>query len=114
MLFFTGWSRFWSDKQKYRNPDADNLPIFPSLDPKVANYLLEKDIIGIGIDTLSPDRGDSEFLVHSLLLGARKIIIENIANLDAVSACGAYIGVFPLKIKNATESPVRMVAWVKS
>jgi hypothetical protein len=42
-------------------------------------------------------------------LGAGKILIENVANLDAMNPTGDFLMALPLKIKHGTESPVRLV-----
>jgi len=101
----TGWAAFWHDKRKYHN----NLK-FPVLSKQAAEYLLERDIAGLGIDTLSPDRPDSGYPVHEILLSHKKYIIENVANLDLLSETGSWAIALPMKIKNATEAPMRLVA----
>ena len=75
VLFYTGWSKYWNEPSKYHN----NLS-FPSVSKEVATVLLQKQIAGIGIDTLSPDSDEQgSFFVHSILLGANKYIVENVA-----------------------------------
>lgn len=106
IIFHTGWSKYWEDKKKYRN----NLK-FPSVHESTAKVLLDRDVAGIGIDTLSPD-SENSFPVHRIILGGGKYIVENIANLDEVPSVGAKILVMPLKIKGGTESPIRLVALI--
>lgn len=106
VIFNTGWSKHWKDKEKYRN----NLK-FPSIHESTAKVLLDKEIAGIGIDTISPD-SENSFPVHRIMLNAGKYIVENVANLDEVPSLGAKILVMPLKMKEATESPIRLVALV--
>jgi len=74
--------------------------------------LLERSIAGIGIDTLSCDRGDQGFPVHRVILGAGKYLVENIANAKELPPTGGRILVLPLKLKHGTEAPVRLVAFV--
>ncbi len=105
-LIYTGWSKHWNDPQKYRN----NL-VFPTISQEAAQYLLDKDIVGLGIDTLSPDKPETGFTTHNILLGADRYIVENVANADTLPSVGATIMVMPLKIK-ATESPVRLCAFM--
>jgi len=40
------------------------------------------------------------------------LIVENLANLDKIKSSKFYVVVLPLKLKNATGSPVRAVAFV--
>lgn len=105
VIFNTGWGKFWEDKDKYRN----NLK-FPSVHENTAKLLLERNIAGIGIDTLSPDSTGNAFPVHRIILGAGKYIVENVANVDSLPPVGAKVYVMPLKIKEGTESPIRLVA----
>jgi kynurenine formamidase len=100
----TGWERHWNDPEKYRN----NL-LFPSVSADAAELLLERGIVGVGIDTLSPDREEDGFPVHKLILGAGKYVVENAANLSALSPQGNFIMVLPIKIKEGTEAPIRLI-----
>lgn len=104
VIIYTGWDKFWPTPEQYRN----NL-MFPSISKEAAEYLVEKDIAGIGIDTLSPDRPDSGFPVHNAILGAGKYIVENVANAKALSPVGAYSLALPIKIQDGTEAAIRLV-----
>ena len=106
VLIHTGWDRFWSDPEKYRNNYK-----FPSISREAAKYLVEKKIVGLGVDTLSPDFGDSDFPVHSILLRNNIYIVENIAHAGKMPPNGKVI-ILPLKGENLAEAPVRMIgAW---
>ncbi len=39
---------------------------------------------------------------------------ENVANLDQLPVTGAYIVALPMKIKNGSGGPLRIIAWVKN
>jgi kynurenine formamidase len=106
VLIYTGWERFWSQPEKYRN----NL-VFPGVSAEAADLLLTRNIVGLGIDTLSPDAGDQNFPVHQLILGAGKYIIENVANAKQLSPVGTRVIAAPLKMKDVTESPIRLIAF---
>jgi kynurenine formamidase len=108
VLFYTGWSRFWDEPKKYHN----NL-VFPSISAEAAEFLLQKNVSGIGIDTLSPDCDEKGSFVHSIMLGAHKYIIENVANLDLMPPTGAVLFIMPLKVAGAAESPIRLVGIVE-
>ncbi len=105
VIFHTGWDRFWGMPEKYVNSHRH-----PSVHVSTAEMLLSRDIAGIGIDTLSPDRGAEDFPIHRAILGAGKYIVENVANSKELSPTGAKILVLPMKIKDATEAPVRLIA----
>jgi len=107
----TGWSQYWNDPVKYRNPDEKGLLCFPSFNYSAAEVLLSRGISGIAIDTLSPDLGvNGHFPVHELFLGAGKYLIENVANAHLLPPIGAYGIVLPLKIAEGSEAPLRFVA----
>lgn len=105
VIFYTGWSKHWETPEKYHNQYA-----FPGVDPSTAELLLKRNIVGVGIDTFSCDTGKNGFPVHRAILGADKYLVENVANADKLPATGATVLVLPLKIKNATEAPLRLVA----
>lgn len=105
VIIHTGWGKFWNNPKKYRND-----LIFPTISAQAAELLLERIVVGIGIDTLSPDNEADGFSVHRLILGAGKYIVENVANAALISPIGAYAIALPLKIQDGTESPIRLIA----
>ena len=110
---YTGWSQHWNEPSKYRNADANGEVHFPSFNKKTAEILLDRDISGLAIDTLSPDVGlKGYFPVHELFLGAGKYLIENVANAHLLPPFGAYGIVLPLKVSKGAEAPVRFIAFI--
>lgn len=107
VLIKTGWERFWNSPEKYRNNH-----VFPSISVEAAHLLLERGVAALGIDTLSPDCPENGFKVHQAFLGNNKILIENAANLDAMPSSGSYIMALPIKVKDGTEAPVRLVGLI--
>jgi len=105
----TGWSKFWDTPMKYHNNH-----VFPSVSPDAATLLLERGVKALGIDTLSPDRPENGFKVHQIFLGAGKILIENVANLDNMPLINSFVIVLPIKIKDGTEAPIRLVGLIKN
>ena len=85
---------------------------FPGFLKETVDLLLKRGIVGVGIDTLSPDGSDMTFPVHHRLLGAGGYILENVANLDNVPEIGFYVAALPLRISEATESAIRCVAFI--
>ncbi|MBM3632002.1 MAG: cyclase family protein [Alphaproteobacteria bacterium] len=104
----TGWSEFWNTPLQYHNNH-----VFPSVSVEAAELLIERGVSAIGIDTLSPDRPEDGFKVHKTFLGADKIIIENVANLGSMPPTGSFVMVLPIKIKDGTEAPVRLVGLIE-
>jgi kynurenine formamidase len=103
----TGWDKFWMHPDKYRNNHA-----FPSISGSSAEFLLQRNIVGVGIDTLSPDRPESGYPVHGAVLGAGKYIVENIANCCDLPPVGSFILSLPIKAKGCTESAIRCIALI--
>ncbi|BDC34611.1 cyclase [Candidatus Dependentiae bacterium Noda2021] len=108
VIVHTGWSKFWHNKDAYRNVNQQGVMQFPTISSAAAELLLARGIAGIAIDTLSPDASESDFPVHRLLLGNGKYIIENLANAQKLTPVGALVCALPIKIQT-TESPVRVV-----
>lgn len=106
VMIRTGWGDFWGEPEKYRNNHK-----FPTVSSDVARMFLERNISGMGIDTLSPDHAENGFPVHKILLGAGKYIVENAANLHSLSPIGDFILALPIKVKEATEAPIRLVGF---
>ncbi len=108
VMIKTGWDKFWLEPEKYHNNH-----VFPSVSQEVAHLLLDRDVSVLGIDTLSPDRPEDGFKVHQAFLGSRKILIENVANLDSMPPIGSCVMVLPIKIQEGTEAPVRLVGLIR-
>lgn len=104
VIIYTGWDKRWAQPEKYRNEK-----IFPNISLEAAKLLLARDIVGLGIDTLSPDVFGSDFPVHQLMLGAGKYIVENVANANQLNPVGCYTFALPIKIEDGTEAPMRLI-----
>ena len=106
VIFCTGWQRnLQKDYYFTKNP---------GLSVSAAKYLASKKIGLIGIDSPSIDLGtDSKFSVHQIFAKKGMLIVENLANLEKIKSSKFHIVVLPLKLKNATGSPVRAIAFVE-
>lgn len=104
----TGWAKFWSNPEKYRNNH-----VFPSISLEAAEIMLERGVSALGIDTLSPDRPEDGFKVHHAFLSKEKILIENVTNLDSMPPIGNFVMILPIKIKDGTEAPVRIIGLIE-
>jgi kynurenine formamidase len=119
LLFSTGFARHWPDAKKYlgtdeRGPNAVAKLHFPGLHPDAARWLVaERTIKAVGLDTASIDYGQSTLFESHRILFERNIpAFENVAALDQLPATGAYIVALPMKIKDGSGGPLRIVAWV--
>ena len=103
VIFHTGWQKNIK-KQSYFLKN-------PGLAVSAAKYLTSKKINLVGIDSPSIDLGkDAKFSVHHILAKNGVLIVENLANLQKINSEKFHFIVAPLKLKNATGSPVRAIA----
>lgn len=112
VLVRTGWSERWPSRAEYMNADARGVMHFPGLSVDAARFLLQHaHPVGIGIDTFSIDYGPSEdFAVHRLTHSAGLYHLENVANLGKLPARGFTVIALPLKLRNGSGSPARVLA----
>lgn len=104
VFFHTGW-------QKNLKEDSYFLEN-PGLDKSAADYLVSKKTNLVGIDSPSIDLGrDESFPVHRIFSKNGVLIVENLANLQKIPSVCFYFTILPLKLKGATGSPVRAVAY---
>ena len=106
VIFYTGWQRNLQKKYYFTKN--------PGLSVSAAKYLASKKINLVGIDSPSIDLGkDSKFSVHQIFAKKGILIVENLANLEKIKSPKFHLVVLPLKLKNATGSPVRAIAFVE-
>ena len=106
VIFFTGWQRNLQQKYYFTKN--------PGLSVSAAKYLASKKIGLVGIDSPSIDLGtDSKFSVHQIFAKKGMLIVENLAGLEKIKSSKFHLVVLPLKLKNATGSPVRAIAFVE-
>ena len=120
VLFKTGYGQFYPDAEKYfgtaeKGVEAIAKLHFPGIDPKTAEWLVEHKVKAVGLDTPSIDYGQSkDFKTHQVLMGANIPAFENVANLEQLPATGAYVVALPMKIKNGSGGPLRIIAWISA
>jgi kynurenine formamidase len=109
----TGWHKRFQDPAKYLNADAEGVLHFPGFSAEAAKLLMERDVVGLGIDTLSLDHGISkDFATHKVVLAAGKYQVENLANLDDLPDVGATVVVAVLPVVDGTQAQARVLALV--
>jgi len=103
IFFFTTWQK----NLKKNNYFTEN----PGLNISSAKYLASKKINLVGIDSPNIDLGTNEsYNVHHILSENNILIVENLTNLNKIASKEFFFTILPLKLKNATGSPVRAVA----
>jgi kynurenine formamidase len=112
VAMYSGWDARIADTKRFLNADAKGTMHTPGFGGEAVKFLTEqRDIVGVGVDTLSLDLGTSTSPVaHLTALGAGKYGVEVIANLAAVPASGATVIVGAPKHLGGTGGPVRLYA----
>jgi len=103
VVFSTSWEKE-VDKDYYFSHS-------PGLSEDAAEYLINKKVNAVCIDSPSIDRGsDSNFPVHKLLLSREILIVENLCNLGKIDNQNFTLIMTPLKLSGASGSPIRAIA----
>lgn len=112
VMMYSGWESKWDDTAAFQNTGEDGLFHFPGFALDAIEFMLaERDVKGIGVDTLSLDIGASAtFDVHVTWLSAGKIGIEGVANLQALIGKQAMIVAGIPRFENGSGGPCRVLA----
>ena len=117
------WVLMRTDWSKRRGADYLNMqddgPHSPGPTPEGIRYLVEtRNIRGFGTETVGTDAGQGmhytpPYPAHFTLHGAGKYGLQCLCNLDKLPPVGAFLWAAPLKIKNGTGSPLRVMAMIE-
>jgi kynurenine formamidase len=116
LLYRTDWSKRPS-AEAYLNM-ADDGGHTPGWQPDAVSFLTdERNVVGIGTETVGTDAGQAAsqepmFPCHNLVHGSNKCGLAGLCNLDLLPAKGSIIIAPPLKIKQGSGSPARVLALV--
>jgi kynurenine formamidase len=93
-------------------------PHTPGPTPEVVKWLVEaRDVHGFGTETIGTDAGQAHHFVppypaHFYMHGKGRFGLQCLTNLDLLPPTGAVIFAAPLKIKQGSGSPLRVLALV--
>ena len=116
VLLNTGRAGLYPDRERYmgtaeRGEDAIGKLHFPGLSKEGAEFLVERRIGAVGIDTPSIDYGQSKtFEAHVTLMTNNIPAFENVADMSLLPPTGATIIALPMKIEGGSGGPLRIVA----
>jgi kynurenine formamidase len=108
LILRTGWSEYFGNMKFYNE--------YPFLSERAAQWLVEKGVRLVAMDTPSPDnpahsRGTpKDSPNHKVLLGAGVVLVEYLTNLQSLTSAEVELIVMPLKLKGCDGSPIRCVA----
>jgi kynurenine formamidase len=117
VLLRTDWSKH--DARAYANLKADGAHT-PGPGPEVVKWLVEeRDVLGFGTETIGTDAGQGHHFVppfpaHFYMHGKGRYGLQCLTNLDLLPPTGAVIVAAPLKIKQGSGSPLRVLALVEA
>jgi len=115
VLFRTDWSK--RDVEAYTNRREDGAHT-PGPTAGAIRFLIEeRGILGFGVETIGTDAGQAHLLeppypAHTLLHAAGRYGLQCLENLDQLPATGAVVIAPPLKIRDGSGSPLRVLALV--
>ncbi|KAI6145601.1 putative cyclase [Pisolithus tinctorius] len=114
VLLWTGWDAHWNTPAYFAHPYFTR---------ELAERLRDMGAGLVGLDMLSPDETPADankggesgdgFVVHEVLLGAGRLICENLRGLGTLigDSGEAWVSIVPLKISGSDGSPVRAYGW---
>ena len=114
VLLHTGWHSRWGKAEAYLGVGPDGSLHFPGFSVEAVRRLLsERNVVGFGIDSPGIEPGiDASFTVNRLALEQRRIVLENLCNLERLPATGVTLVIGVLRLRGGTGSPVSVLAFV--
>ena len=115
VLLRTDWSK--RAPVDYVNLRADGAHT-PGPAPEAVRFLVEeRDVLGFGTETIGTDAGQAQhfnppYPAHHYMHGAGRYGLQCLINLDRLPPTGALIIAAPLKIRQGSGSPLRVLALV--
>ena len=118
VLMRTDWSKR-HDPADYQNYDAEGQHT-PGPDVDAVKLLVnERDVLGFGTESIGTDAGQAAHLrppypCHYFMHGAGRYGLQCLTNLDQLPPTGAVVVAAPLKIRNGSGSPLRVIALLEA
>jgi len=117
VLMRTDWSKR-TDPAEYQNYDETGQHT-PGPDVEAVKFLVEeRDVLGFGTESIGTDAGQAYHLrppypCHTFMHGAGRYGLQCLTNLDQLPPTGALVVAAPLKIRQGSGSPLRVIAFVE-
>jgi kynurenine formamidase len=111
VLIRTGWSRYWTQPERYLGGKDENR--IPGITVELARELVARKVDLVGIDTLSLDAGvERDVPAQRALADANIPWLENLSIPPDFPETGATLVALPLELEGGGSSPARVVAIV--
>ncbi|GAA0126428.1 cyclase family protein [Clostridium sp. CTA-19] len=101
VFFQTSWDKYFKDEEKYNN--------HPEVSMEVIEYLVDKKVNMIGIDTLGLGIGKNHGLIDVYLGKNETYAIENLTNLENIPEENFKVYCLPMKIEGLDALPARIL-----
>jgi len=101
VFFQTNWDQYLDDEKKYNE--------HPEISMEIMEYLVEKKVNMIGIDTLGLGRGRNHGLIDVFLGKSGIYAIENLTNLNKIPKNNFRVFCLPMKIEGLDALPARIM-----
>jgi kynurenine formamidase len=117
VLMRTDWSKR-HDPAEYQNYDEEGQHT-PGPDVEAVKFLVnERDVLGFGTESIGTDAGQAYHLrppypCHYYMHGNGRYGLQCLTNLDLLPPTGAVIFCPPLKIRQGSGSPLRVLALIE-
>jgi len=107
VLLLSGYDSRWHDPVAYLGADSGGRLHYPGFGKDAVRWLIDERGIGaLGTDTMGVDPGaDATFSTNRLLLGGRRMHLENLCGLDRLPPAGGWIIVAGVRISGGSGSP---------
>ncbi len=114
VIMRSGWAERKTDAVSYAGSDGTTDLKFPGFGVDATQLLVERGVVGLGVDTLGIDPGDKpDFPVHRQVSHPAGLWhLENLINVDQLPATGSVIAVGVPRIAGGTGFPTRVFAFV--
>ena len=111
VAMYSGWDERANSADSYLNADNDGILHFPAWSPAATAFLVDqRNIVGLGVDTISLDNPTSPFFeAHRVLLGAGGYAVENLTRLGDAPAAGATVIVGAPTFAGGSGGPARVL-----
>lgn len=101
VFFQTNWDQYFDDEEKYNN--------HPEVSIEVIEFLVEKKVNMIGIDTLGFGISRNHGIIDNYLGQHKAYAIENLTNLKNIPEEGFRVYCLPMKIEGIDALPARIL-----
>jgi kynurenine formamidase len=114
VIMRTGFAARWDHPKRYINADQQGVLHSPGFGAATTRWLIKnRNIGGLGIDTLGVDPGnDEEFKTNTLLLKQHRIHLENLQGLGQMPPTGGWIVVGGVRNNGGSGSPATVFGLV--